>query len=160
MARRAQEDQELRRKEEEEHAKSCVFTALTASNNGTAGYESDSSFVVRRKDERRGMHPNPNCINTHTENKQSYFLYSILPFFFYSFILSSVLSFFSSVLSFFSSVLSFFLSSTLSTFFHLFFLPFLEPVSRSTYMAIQRGDTDIPFSGLQKPAPLPRARRG
>ena len=65
MARRAQEDQERRRKEDEQHAKSCVFTALTAPNNGTAGYESDSSFVVRRKDERRGTHPNPNRINTH-----------------------------------------------------------------------------------------------
>lgn len=35
-----------------------------------------------------------------------------------------------------------------------------EPASRSTYIAVQKGDTDIPFSGLQKPAPQPRAHKG
>ncbi|XP_015794645.1 sorbin and SH3 domain-containing protein 1 isoform X4 [Tetranychus urticae] len=34
-----------------------------------------------------------------------------------------------------------------------------NPASRSTYCAIQRGDMDIPFSGLQKPAPAPRAHK-
>jgi len=35
-----------------------------------------------------------------------------------------------------------------------------EPNARSTYIAVQKGDTDIPLSGLQKPAPQPRAHRG
>ena len=35
-----------------------------------------------------------------------------------------------------------------------------EPASRSTYLAVQKGDSDIPLSGLQKPAPQPRAHKG
>ena len=35
-----------------------------------------------------------------------------------------------------------------------------EPVSRSTYVAVQRGEGDIPLSGLQKPAPSPSAHKG
>ena len=35
-----------------------------------------------------------------------------------------------------------------------------EPAPRSTYIAVQKGDTDIPLSGLQKPAPQPKAHRG
>ncbi|RWS09395.1 uncharacterized protein B4U79_04172 [Dinothrombium tinctorium] len=34
------------------------------------------------------------------------------------------------------------------------------PASRSTYCAVQRGDIDIPISGLQKPAPQPRSHKG
>ncbi|RWS30325.1 sorbin and SH3 domain-containing protein 2-like isoform X28, partial [Leptotrombidium deliense] len=33
------------------------------------------------------------------------------------------------------------------------------PASRSTYCAVQRGDIDIPFGGLQKPAPQPRSHK-
>jgi len=32
-----------------------------------------------------------------------------------------------------------------------------EPASRSTYIAVQKGDSDIPLTGLQKPAPQRRA---
>lgn len=35
-----------------------------------------------------------------------------------------------------------------------------EPASRSAYIAVQKGDTDIPLSGLQKPAPQPKAHKG
>lgn len=35
-----------------------------------------------------------------------------------------------------------------------------EPAARTTYVAVQRGDSDIPLSGLQKPAPAPRAHKG
>ncbi|XP_074593207.1 uncharacterized protein LOC141848957 isoform X2 [Brevipalpus obovatus] len=66
------------------HHKNCVFNALA-----TNGYESDSSYIIRKKE-----HP------------------------------------------------------TVPT-----------PASRSTYCAIQRGDMDIPLSGLQKPAPAPRAHK-
>lgn len=31
-----------------------------------------------------------------------------------------------------------------------------EPASRSTYIAVQKGDSDIPLTGLQKPAPQRR----
>lgn len=34
------------------------------------------------------------------------------------------------------------------------------PASRSTYVAVQRGDIDIPLGGLQMPAPQPRAHKG
>lgn len=35
-----------------------------------------------------------------------------------------------------------------------------EPAPRSTYIAVQKGDSDIPLAGLQKPAPQPKAHRG
>lgn len=41
-----------------------------------------------------------------------------------------------------------------------FFLLGLTPAPRSTYVAVQKGDIDIPISGLQKPAPQPRAHKG
>lgn len=34
-----------------------------------------------------------------------------------------------------------------------------EPASRSTYIAVQKGDSDIPISGLQRPAPPPQAHK-
>lgn len=34
------------------------------------------------------------------------------------------------------------------------------PASHSTYCAIQRGEMDIPLSGLQKPAPAPHSHKG
>lgn len=107
-AERSRRDQQQRLAREAQHQRSCVFNALTSTN----GYESDSSYIIKKRESKKGLFATTTICQQHHINTPS--RHTEQP----------------------------------------------EPATRETYVSVQRGDSDIPLAGLQKPAPHPRAHKG